>query len=467
MDFGESRRDRGGRLGVREGVPGLAVGGFPAVWMCRGSSVTPGPTCDAASAAGHGPGGRGWRSRDVSRSRYGRFYASEVGEGIKVLSAKEKMAMRETEQIRLSFGDPTPDSFPNDEVLEALALALQDEPDRVLQYGAGEVAEDLRAFLLERAASRGMPASRDELLVTNGATEALDLICRIFLDPSDVIMTEAPTFMGALSVFRKFGVQIEGCGVDGDGLRTDILEAKLNERLTDGEPMPKFLYVIANFQNPTGTTMALERRRHLLELASRFDFLIVEDEAYGELRLEGEDVPTLWALDEEGRVLHVGTFSKVIAPGLRLGWVFAAGELIAQLEAMRPGYSNGASESLAAKYCRMLDFDDRVASVRAIYRERRDVMLEALEQNMPAGVTWNRPAGGLFIWMEIPGDIDPDEFVEEAARRGVALLKSSIFYPDGGKGRGLRLSYSLESLQALRGAAEIMGDLLRELKSRS
>ncbi len=402
----------------------------------------------------------------MSRSDYGRFYASQVGIGIKVLSAKEKKAMRETEQIHLSFGDPTPDTFPNDEVVEALALALKEEPDRVLQYGAGEVAEDLAAFLLERAAGRGMVASREQLLVTNGATEGMDLIARIFLDPSDLIMTEAPTFMGALSVFRKFGVQIEGCEVDGDGLRTDVLEETLRKRLEGGELMPKFLYVIANFQNPTGTTMSLDRRRHLLELAERFDFLIVEDEAYGELRLEGEDVPTLWALDEGGRVLHLGTYAKVIAPGLRLGWVLAAEELTAQLMAMRPGYSNGASESLAAKYCRMVDFDQRVASIRSVYRERRDVMLEALEEHMPAGVTWNRPEGGLFIWMEIPGEVDPDAFVEEAARRGVALLSTSIFYPDGVGGNGLRLSYSQEPLDQLRRAVKIMAGLLEDMLDR-
>lgn len=396
--------------------------------------------------------------------KYSSFYSSGIEEGVRVLSAQEKMAMRKTRQMRLSFGDPSPASFPNDEVVEALTLAFREEPDLVLQYGAGEVAEDLRAFLCERAARRGMSASREQLLVTSGSTEALDLVSRILLDPSDLIFTEAPTFMGALSVFRKFGVQIQGCELDEDGLRTDALAYDLDRRLRNDHTMPKFLYVIPNFQNPTGTTMLLQRRRELLSLAAEYNLLILEDDAYGELRFEGEDVPTLWELDEEGRVIHVGTFSKVIAPGLRLGWVFADEEIIGQLDAMRPGYGNGVSESLAAKYCRMVDFDARVASLREMYRQRRDVMLRALEEHMPGDVRWNRPAGGLFIWMRLPEGIDSDQFVAKAGLRGVALLRSSLFYPDGVASDGLRLSYSLESHDGLEQAARIMGELMRDMR---
>ena len=401
----------------------------------------------------------------LTSPKYGDFYASTVRAAGDVLTAEQKAEMRTTSQILMQFGDPFPGSFPNEEVPEALALALEKEPDRVLQYGAGTSASDLRSFILQRARQNGMEVQREQLLVTNGSSEGIDLLCRLFLDPGDLIMTEAPTFMGALSIFRNFGVEVEGCDMDEGGLKTDLLEEQLARRSQGGGKMPKFLYIIPNFQNPTGTTMTTARRIHLLELADRYNLLIVCDDAYQELRLEGEDVPTLWDMDESGRIIHLGTFSKTLAPGLRLGWVFAPTEITAQLGKLKPGYGNAVAESLAGEYCcNMVDFDQRLAGLRDFYRGRRDVVLTALEQYMPEGVRWNRPEGGLFIWLKLPDGHALEHFIEEASRRGVAVLSGAMFFPDERDTRDIRLSYSLESRERLEIGVKIMADVIREMR---
>ena len=344
--------------------------------------------------------------------------------------------------VPLGLGFPYPESFPNDELVEAAAAIFETEGDVALQYGGGEYADHLEEFVAERARERGIDCAEGELLLTNGATHAIDAICRTFLEPGERVVVEAPTFMGALSVFRNYGVEITGIDVDRDGLDVDALGAELESRRRRNEALPTLVYTIANFQNPTGTTLSGERRHALLDLASEYDFVILEDDAYGELRFDGEVLPTLSELDDEGRVIHVGTFSKTIAPGVRTGWVIGHEEIVREIRGVAAGGANTFTRGVLGRYCAEGHLDQAVPELRRAYERRRDHLLRCLEASMPDEVVWTEPDGGFFVWVELPSGIDTEELLPRAAEEGVVYLPGSMFYPGDRGGNGLRLSFS-------------------------
>ncbi len=397
----------------------------------------------------------------MTNDRYLTLYAKTTLDGILAGSSSSWPRVGNPRAVPLNYGFPFPESFPNKDLTSALAQAFESEPGRVLQYGSGEVAGSLTGFLVKRAAVRGMAVTEDQVVITSGSSQAIDMICRIFLDRGDVIMMEAPTFMGALRTFRNFTVSCVGFPMDEQGLQTAALEDDLARRKRNGLPLPKFFYTIPNFQNPMGVTMSLDRRRELLRLAREYGFLLVEDDAYGELRFQGEDVPTLQELDTEGCVLHVGTFSKVIGPGVRMAWVFAPKAIAAQLERVKAGSTNGLAQSAVAQYCNTVDFDQRVAWLRDEYRSRRDAMLQALQDYMPEGVTWTRPDGGFFIWAELPERLNAHELLAEAAQKGVAYLGGEMFFPDGSGSNCIRLSFSYADGPELRRGIEVLSHVVR------
>lgn len=253
--------------------------------------------------------------------------------------------------VSLSFGFPFPGSFPNEELVEAAEAVFAAEGDVALQYTGGEYASGLSEFVADRARDRGIDCDDREVLLTNGSPHAIDVACRAFLDPDDLVVVETPTFMGALSLFRNYGVDVEGVGMDSAGLDVDALAADLEVREAEARPLPKLVYTIPTFHNPAGTTLPEGRRERLLDLASAYDFVVLEDDAYGELRYEGDDVPPLAALDDDGRVVRVSTFSKTIAPGVRTGWLVAREELVEQMRRLDPGGTNTFTRSVVGRYC--------------------------------------------------------------------------------------------------------------------
>jgi len=372
-----------------------------------------------------------------------------------------RRSRRKLGSIPLNYGYPFAESFPNEELTRALREAFEQEPGRVLQYGSGAVAQSLPLFLAGRAARRGMTVSEDEIAVTNGAAQAIDLVGRVFLDRGDFIMSEAPTFMGALGLFRSFSVTCLGFAMDEEGLIVASVEEELARRREHNEIMPKFFYTIPNYQNPKGVTMSLERRRELLRVASEYGFLVVEDDAYGELVFEGEVQPTLKELDTEDRVIHLGTFSKVIGPGVRLGWVFAEPTIVDQVRRLQPGSTNGLAQTAVARYCSTVEFDERVQWLRDSYRRRRDAMLEALEAFMPDYVQWTRPQGGFFVWLELPRDMDGRQVAAQALEQGVGVLTGGMFFPDGSGNNCLRLSFSCPSRDDIKRGIELLAEVIR------
>lgn len=342
--------------------------------------------------------------------------------------------------IRLSAGYPDPALVPVDAIAQACQRLLARERDLPLRYLGSPRMEALRGWIRDRMAMRGMPLQDSELLVTAGSCQAIDLVARVLLDRARPVWVEAPTYMEALEMFRNYTSDIEAIPVDHHGMDTDALAARLEAQAAAGRPMPAFLYVIPNFQNPTGVLLSLERRHALVELARRYDLILVEDDAYGELWFD-EPLPTLRTLAPE-RVVYLGSLSKVVGPGLRVGWIAGPAELVRACGWFKKDLDHPFSEAVVGEYLAQLDFEAHVGALRRVYRRRRDVLLGALASWMPEGVHWTRPQGGYFVWVTVPA-VDTAACLAVALAQGVAYIPGRHFYVDPALGTThLRLSFS-------------------------
>jgi 2-aminoadipate transaminase len=364
---------------------------------------------------------------------------------------RELLKLTERPDI-LSFagGLPAPEVFPLAEVEDAAHRVLAEQGRIALQYGTTEGYLPLRELLVRHMGRYGIQVTTDNVLITSGSQQGLDLIGKLLLNPGDVVLSEAPTFLGAIQAFRAYQADFITVPIDDEGLRVDLLE----ERLRAG---PKFLYVLPNFQNPGGVTLSLERRWTLVELASRYGVPIVEDDPYGQLRYEGHHLPSLVKVDAEahgcahgerafrGGVLYLGTLSKTLAPGLRLGWVVAPVEVIGKLVQLKQGtdlHTSTFVQMLAYEVARSGFLDRHVRVIRKVYGDRREAMLRALEAYFPPGVRWTRPRGGLFLWVTLPPGLDASELLTEALEAKVAFVPGAAFFPEGGGANTLRLNFS-------------------------
>jgi 2-aminoadipate transaminase len=367
------------------------------------------------------------------------------------------------DNVPLSFGYPYAESLPVADLTRATAASLAEEGQLTLQYGGGPSSEQLRKLLFERVIRRGVKAQGNDVLLTAGSMQGLDLVGRVLLDPGDLVMVEAPTYFGALRVFQTWRAQIVGFPLDGEGLVTDAVEAQLARWRQDGRPIPKLFYVIADFHNPGGVTMSLRRRRALLDLAEKYDFLILDDNAYGELRFEGQGAPLLKAMDDNLRVIHTGTFSKTIAPGVRLGWVVGPQPLIEEMTRVNVGggLSTFVTGALYA-FVRDGDLDRRIDGLRTEYRRRKDAMVSSLETHMPEGVTWNNPEGGFFLWLEVPAEVDMEATAAKARDLGVTFVGGTAFFTDGRGRNYARLCFSFCDNEQLERGVGILAGLVKE-----
>ena len=375
--------------------------------------------------------------------RFDHLFASTVRERLGREGYGSSASPDAEDAVPLTYGFPYPDSFPTAALEAATETVLEEEGADVLQYGGGEYVERLRDGLLAREAAQGVDATREELLLTNGATHALDAVCATFLDPGDEVLVEAPTFVWSLAVLDNHGAALTGVEIDQNGLDPDALEATLEAREAAGEPTPTLLYTIPEFQNPTGATLTRERRERVLELAEEYDFLIVADDAYGELRFSGESPPPLSALDDSGRVIRLGTVSKTIAPGVRTGWIVAHEALVDQIGGMAAGGTNTFTQSVLGRYFDAGHYEPTLDELLDGYERRRDAMLDALERHLPPGSSWTEPAGGFFLWVTLPEGVDTEELLPLAAGEGVTYLPGERFFVEDARGtRSARLSFS-------------------------
>lgn len=391
-----------------------------------------------------------WKSRYALRTKT--LKSSAIRELLKIT--------QKPEVISFAGGLPAPDVFPISRFQEACQKVLQIEGHQALQYGASEGYEPLREMIARHIARYGIKAKAENVLITSGSQQALDLIGKLLINPGDRVLVEAPTYLGALQAFNVYGAEYVSVQSDNDGLNTELLEAPLRTG-------PKFMYVLPNFQNPGGTTLSEGRRHQLVLLADKYGIPIVEDDPYGQLRYEGEHLPPLVVIDREnlrqddgysiGNVIYLSTFSKTLAPGLRLGWMVAPADVITKLVQLKQGadlHTSTFAQVVAYEVAKDNFLDEHVKLIRKVYRERRDVMLEALKKYAPAEVTWTHPQGGLFLWLTLPEGMDCNKLFQTALKENVAFVPGDCFYAGNGFAaeglRHMRLNFSYGQPEQIR-----------------
>lgn len=350
--------------------------------------------------------------------------------------------------ISFAGGLPAPDLFPIERFKQAAEVVLTEMGERALQYGTTEGYTPLREMIAHNASKYGLQISADNVMITSGSQQALDLLGRIFINRGDRVLVESPTYLGALQAWNAYGVKYVTIPFDEEGMQTDLLESRLRTGL-------KFIYVLPNFQNPTGVTLSRERRMALVKMANGYGVPIVEDDPYGQLRYEGDHLPPVVVLDDEirakevpiysGNVIYTSTFSKILAPGLRLAWVVAPPEVIKKLVQAKQGadlHTSTFNQYLAYEVANSPWMKTHIQTIRKTYKERRDVMLNALEEYMPEGVHWTRPKGGLFLWATLPENFDTKTIFPLAVEEKVAFVPGGSFHPLGGGENTMRLNFS-------------------------
>jgi 2-aminoadipate transaminase len=371
--------------------------------------------------------------------------------------------------ISFAGGLPAPDVFPLEEFRAACNQVLDHYGPQALQYGTTEGYGPLREMIARHTARYSVEVGPENILVTSGSQQALDFLGRLFINRGDYIVVESPTYLGALQAWNAYGAQYIPVRADENGMIVDELEAALRIG-------PKFIYVLPNFQNPSGSTLCLERRKQLVELADKYGVPIVEDDPYGQLRYEGDHIPSVVSLDSEyrgpngghysGNVIYLSTFSKLLAPGLRLAWIIAPPEVIRKLVMTKQAadlHTATFNQYVAYEVAKGGFLDEHVKTIRSTYKERRDVMVEMMEEMFPAGVTWSKPAGGMFLWGVLPEGMDAAEVLRAAIERKVAFVPGEAFHPRGGGKNTMRLNFSYSSPDTIREGITRMGITLKEL----
>ena len=427
-------------------------------------------------------GGDGRRARPTAHelARYEALFAART-RGMKSSAMREMMALTERpDVISLAGGLPDTSTFPPELYAGLMADVASESTARALQYGPTEGMAATVECIVEVMAAEGTAIDPSEVIVTTGGQQVIDLVCKTLIDPGDVIVAEAPTYPGAVPTFSAYQAAVEQIEIDADGMPIDALENTLDRLQAEGR-RPKFIYTIPNFQNPGGVTMSLARRRRLVEVARERELLVLEDNPYGLLRYEGEPLPTLYSLDAAavGRggpsdlVIYLGTFSKILAPGLRLGWAVAPRPVLEKLNLGKQGtdlcsspvtqmfvaaYFNSAGAHAAASW------RDYVETLKDLYRRRRDVMLQALGEHFGEGARWTRPQGGLFIWATLDERIDTTDLLALARKsEGVAFVPGRAAYMDGRSGSSsMRLNFAGVSEHDIREGIRRIGRALRE-----
>ncbi len=404
------------------------------------------------------------RSTKRDLERYGSLFATRM-QGVRSSAMRDLMAVTaQPEIISLAGGLPDTTTFPPELMASLMGKVAEEACARALQYGPTEGSEEIKACIGQVMAAEGMRADPEDILVTTGGQQVIDLVCRALLDPGDVVIAEAPTYPGAVPSLCAFQADVIQIEMDGSGMRVDRMEEAL-ERLDRAGRKPKFIYTIPSFQNPAGVTMVLERRQRLVEIAAEREILILEDNPYGLLRYEGEALPTLRSLDGGEYVLYLGTFSKILSPGLRLGWASAPRPVLDKLNLGKQGAdlcSSSFSQAFVAAYFAAQDWRSYLRTLTELYRKRRDTMLDALAEHLPSEASWTRPAGGLFVWATLPAYIDTTDLLARALREQVAFVPGRAAYVDGRGGSELRLNFSGVTDDDIREGVRRIGRIVRE-----
>ncbi len=367
--------------------------------------------------------------------------------------------------ISFAGGLPDPTTFPAEDIKNITDYILDNYSSRALQYSATSGIPELRKELVNLSSQRGISdISENNIFVTVGSQEALFMLFNIMVDPNDNVFVETPSYLAALNILRARNPSFHGIPLTENGPDLDSLENQLKELALEGKKV-KLAYIIPTAQNPGGTTLSLEGRKRLLELASKYDFMIVEDDAYGFLVFDGASPAPIKALDKEGRVIYTGTFSKILAPGLRLGWIVADEEIVQEVELFKQNvdlHTPSFTQFIAAEAIKRNVIQNNLPRIRELYRKKRDVMLQAMEQYFPKEASWSKPVGGMFVFAWLPQKIDTVKMLTTALNRGVAYVPGSSFYYDYSGRNTMRINFSFPTEEQINNGIKILGQLVKE-----
>lgn len=368
--------------------------------------------------------------------------------------------------ISFSGGFPAPSTFPVEELKDIIAGVMDTEAASALQYGPTEGDNLLRTMMVERYQKAGMDVSLDNLIITTASQQALDLIAKIFIDPGDTVIVGLPSYLGGLSAFNSYGADMIGIPMDEEGENPEIMETKIKEAIARGKK-PKFIYVIPDFQNPAGMTMSEKRRKEIIEIAHKYDILILEDSPYRELRYEGEDQKTIYELDGTGQVILLGTFSKIFCPGFRIGWVVGHPDILDKIVIAKQATdlcTPPFTQRIAARYMEKGLLDKKIQEIITMYKSKQKVMLDSLQEFMPEEFTWIKPKGGLFLMAYGPEGIDTQELLLDCIKEAnVAYVAGTSFFCDGSGNNTMRLNFSYESEAKNREGCKRLGDFYKKV----
>jgi 2-aminoadipate transaminase len=402
------------------------------------------------------------RSSDLER------YAGLFAERTQVMRSsamRDLMAVTaRPDVISLAGGLPDTSTFPPKAFAAQMTRIAQESAAEALQYGPTEGFRETVDCIVEVMGAEGMLPDPEDVIVTTGGQQAIDLLCKALVDPGDAVICEAPTYPGAIPVFCSYQAETIQIECDADGMRIDELEAALG-RLDQEGRRPKFIYSVPTFQNPAGVTMSLERRRRLVELARSRELLVVEDNPYGLLRFGGEPLPPLYQLDGGDFVIYIGTFSKILSPGIRLGWAVTPPPVMEKVVLGKQAAdlcTSTLTQYFVREYFGEGNWRQYIESLIGIYRSRRDAMVEALERYFPAQATWTEPDGGLFIWATLPAYIDTSDLLAKALRENVAFVPGQAAYVDGRGSNSMRLNFSAGSEDEIREGIRRIGKTIAE-----
>ncbi len=367
------------------------------------------------------------------------------------------------EVVSLSAGNPAPDAFPKAAIEEISAKLLKENPVLPLQYGLTEGYLPLRETLKKYMAEKyNVNTEGNDLIITSGAQQVMDLVTKSLVNEGDVVITEAPSFIGSLNTFRSYNAKLVGVKMDSDGMNMQELEKALKENKN-----VRFIYTIPNFQNPSGITMSLEKRKKMYELAKKYEVLILEDNPYGELRYKGENLPNIKSFDNDGLVIYAGSFSKVISPGMRVGWCMAPAQIIQKMVVCKQGedvHTNMWSQVVCHEFMTKYDFDAHLEMLRNLYSEKLEYTMNLLRENLSDKITYGDVEGGLFIWCTLPDDVDMNAFCVNLVKNKVCVVPGNAFLTDESEiSHNFRINFSTPSNEQLKKGIEILGRISKTL----
>ncbi len=364
--------------------------------------------------------------------------------------------------IPLAAGNPAPDAFPVDEVREIAKEILAKRPIDALQYGVSEGYQPLRDTILKwMKAHENIGRDFDNVIIMSGATQVMDLVTKVLCNEGDTVICEEPSFIGSLNCFRSYGCKLKGVPVEADGMDINALEEALKST-----PNAKFIYTIPNFQNPSGATMSLEKRKRLYSLAKEYGVIILEDNPYGDLRVAGEKLPTIKSMDDEGIVVYAGSFSKILAPGLRVAYCVAHQKILAKMTVGKQAadvHTPCLNQMIVCEWFKKYDVDAHIAKIQGIYKKKLDLMCDCIDRELGGFVEYVRPEGGLFIWCKLPDDVNMLEFVKKAVEKKVAVVPGNAFLMDDTDStQYIRLNFSTPSDEGIINGVKALGEVAKE-----